>query len=86
MATSLTDVLAGEPGSRAGLLRFEHTDPHTYLGPHDDDVDGRRGTVVRVYHPEAASAELRPGDAEALPMTALGDGRQSAPAPRIEGP
>src|SRR5688500_4412349 len=41
----------------ARLIGGEHSDPHSLLGAHPATVDGANGAVVRVMHPDAASAE-----------------------------
>jgi 1,4-alpha-glucan branching enzyme len=39
------------------LVAGDHHDPHSLLGAHAAEIDGKRGVLVRAYHPEATHAE-----------------------------
>jgi 1,4-alpha-glucan branching enzyme len=54
----------------ARLARGEHHDPHAILGAHA----ARDGTVVRAFHPDAASAALVAPNGGTEPMEPIGDG------------
>jgi 1,4-alpha-glucan branching enzyme len=72
--TKPTDaILQIPPEDRERLVTGEHTEPHGVLGAHPAP-DGR-GTVVRAFHPDAASAECQVEGAEKpTAMKSLGDG------------
>ena len=40
------------------LIRIEHPDPHSILGAHPFRLGGKKGVVVRAFHPKAAKAEV----------------------------
>jgi len=50
-------VLGGPARERALLIAGEHHEPHRLLGAHPATIDGRHGTVVRAFHPEAVRAD-----------------------------
>src|SRR3982750_2805824 len=55
------------------LLRAEHWNPFSLLGPHSSTRDGQRVMVVRAFLPEASSVEIVVnGDGE-QPMTRIHD-------------
>jgi 1,4-alpha-glucan branching enzyme len=40
------------------IIAIEHANPHRVLGAHPTTLAGKRGAVVRTYHPDAASATI----------------------------
>ena len=67
-------ILKGSAADRDALRRAEPDRPHGYLGPHRARVGEAEGTVVRVFHPEAAAADFVATGGKAQPMESLGDG------------
>jgi 1,4-alpha-glucan branching enzyme len=68
------------------VAAVEHADPHSILGPHEEDGV----LVVRAFRPEALEVRLLREDGSAVPMErvhSLGvfEARLSRPAARIEG-
>ncbi len=41
------------------IFAVEHSDPHSILGAHIAEVKGKRGTVIRAFHPDAIAAAIR---------------------------
>jgi 1,4-alpha-glucan branching enzyme len=56
------------------LARGEHWDPHRILGGHPVEVEGRKLTAVRAFHPDAVQAEIVLPDGVCLPMQLLHPG------------
>jgi 1,4-alpha-glucan branching enzyme len=55
------------------LVAGDSHDPHALLGAHAAEMDGKRGVLIRAFHPEATAAEcLRAGTA--TPMHDIGRG------------
>ena len=40
------------------LVRVEHPDPHSILGAHHYSIHGKKGIVIRAFHPDAIKAEV----------------------------
>lgn len=40
------------------LVRVEHPDPHSILGAHPYSIHGKKGIVIRAFHPDAIMAEV----------------------------
>jgi 1,4-alpha-glucan branching enzyme len=56
-----------EAAERWALTEGRHSAPHNVLGPHAHEENGKRGTIVRAYQPEAADALIvREGVATAM--------------------
>ncbi len=56
-----------DAGARSALLEGRHGEPHAVLGAHPFESAGKRGTVIRVFQPEAADAYVvREGIATAM--------------------
>ena len=56
-----------EAAERSALADGRHSAPHNVLGPHEHEEKGRRGTIVRVYQPDAADVSIiREGVATAM--------------------
>jgi 1,4-alpha-glucan branching enzyme len=52
-------LLKGIPGEEVEkLVRVEHPDPHSILGAHLYTEDGKKGVVVRAFHPDALEAQV----------------------------
>jgi 1,4-alpha-glucan branching enzyme len=64
------------------LIRGEHPDPHTILGPHS--VDG--GLAVTAFHPDATAVELLVDGRPPRPLTARPDGLWHVVVPLSEAP
>ncbi len=78
-------TLSGDPGIEA--LRSGHShDPHSVLGAHAVEVGGKRGVLVRAFHPDAVAVDLLVGDAEPLPMSGIGGGVYVAFVPDVRVP
>ena len=43
------------------LTRIEHSDPHSVLGAHYAQIDGKEGVIIRAYHPDAVGCNLNVG-------------------------
>ena len=69
----LEAVLAGDAGDREAVVRATHDQPHRFLGPHAAKVDGKKGFVVRSFHPAAENVELL-GAGGRRAMAPVGDG------------
>ncbi|MBA2251274.1 MAG: 1,4-alpha-glucan branching enzyme, partial [Nitrospirales bacterium] len=55
------------------LLRAEHWNPFSLLGPHPSTKNGQPIVVVRAFLPEAATAEVLVNGQRAIPMTRVHD-------------
>ncbi len=56
------------------LVNGDHHDPHRILGAHPAEKEGRRGIVVRAFHPDAVGIQcLLPGD-RTVPLQVIGTG------------
>ncbi len=56
-----------DAAERHALTDGRHAAPHNVLGPHEHEENGKRGTIVRVYQPDAADASIiREGVAQAM--------------------
>ena len=70
---------AGNPlspgsGELRRLVDGDHHDPHRILGAHPAEIEGRRGIIVRAYHPDAVGIQcLLPGG-RTVPLQAIGAG------------
>lgn len=40
------------------LISIEHSDPHSVLGAHHAQIDGKEGVIIRAYHPDAVGCRL----------------------------
>ncbi len=40
------------------VVNCEHSDPHCVLGAHPVEVDGKKGAIIRAFHPHAVSAAV----------------------------
>src|ERR1700722_2574408 len=58
------------PSANALLLRAEHLDPFSVLGPHEVERDGARRWVIRVIHPYARDIDILL-DGEVIPASRL---------------
>ncbi|MEK6675722.1 MAG: 1,4-alpha-glucan branching protein GlgB [Planctomycetota bacterium] len=47
-----------EPREAARLIQGNHSAPHGILGAHELVMDGKKGAVVRVFHPDALRADI----------------------------
>ncbi len=66
-------ALVGDPAEVERIRAGEHHDPHHVLGAHPMTVGGRKGTVIRAFHPDARTVEcVIAGSAE--DMQSLGGG------------
>ncbi|HKI96265.1 MAG TPA: 1,4-alpha-glucan branching protein GlgB [Gemmatimonadales bacterium] len=83
--TTLQTVLALPAEDRRRLLAGEHHEPHRVLGAHPAGHSGARGTVIRVYHPDAVSAELLV-DGDTVRCASLGEGFFAAYLADVEPP
>ena len=43
------------------LTRIEHSDPHSVLGAHYAQIEGKEGVIIRAYHPDAVGCHLNIG-------------------------
>ncbi len=69
------------------LIRAEHWDPHTVLGPHEVTENSRRSIMVRAFLPEALEASIIPDEpgGKPVPMTAQhGEGLFEATVPALK--
>ncbi len=56
-----------EAAERRALADGRHSAPHSVLGPHEHEEKGKRGTIVRVFQPDAADVSIiREGVAAAM--------------------
>jgi 1,4-alpha-glucan branching enzyme len=56
---SMQSLLTGVPEEGVErLVRVEHSDPHSILGAHPYNLNGKKGVVVRAFHPDAVRAEV----------------------------
>ncbi len=55
------------------IVGIEHSDPHSVLGAHPARIQRKDGIIIRVFHPDAISAELLMED-ERVPMRESGAG------------
>ena len=62
-----------DAAERWALLEGRHSAPHAVLGAHQHEENGKRGTIVRVFQPEAADAYLE-REGIATSMREEGDG------------
>jgi 1,4-alpha-glucan branching enzyme len=67
------------------LIGDRCSDPHAVLGAHEAVIAGKRGLVIRAFHPDAVSAEVVLGD-RSLSMEAPGRGMFAAFLPRRSFP
>ena len=79
MVSSMTNASAPPEQEIARIARGEHHDPHAVLGTHH----AVGGTVVRAFHPDAATAELVAPNGGTAPMEPLGDGLWSGLVPDL---
>ncbi|MEO8333797.1 MAG: 1,4-alpha-glucan branching protein GlgB [bacterium] len=62
-----------DAAERHALADGRHSAPHNLLGAHEHEEKGRRGTIVRVYQPDAADASIiREGVATAMRDEGIG--------------
>jgi len=56
-----------------GLTKAEHWNPYAILGPHSTSLDGKPGSVVRVFAPDAKGVQVVPRlpGSKPLPMTRI---------------
>jgi 1,4-alpha-glucan branching enzyme len=55
------------------LLRAEHWDPFSLLGPHPSTKNGQPVVIVRAFLPEAATAQVLVNRDSAIPMARIHD-------------
>ncbi len=84
--THLQTVLALPAADRARLLAGEHHEPHRVLGAHPVRAGDARGTVVRVYHPDAVASSLVLNGGTTVPCETLGEGFFAAYLADAEAP
>jgi len=53
---------------RTRLIEGEHSSPHSILGMHPETRAGRKGSVVRAFHPDAVRAEVLLPDGVVKPL------------------
>jgi len=63
---------------RMRLIEGEHSSPHSILGLHPQTTNGRKGSVVRAFHPEAVRAEVLLPDGVVKPLQTEAKGLFSA--------
>ena len=56
------------------LVRIEHPDPHSILGGHPFEFQGKKGVVVRAFHPDATAASVLTEGKEPLGMEKCHEG------------
>jgi 1,4-alpha-glucan branching enzyme len=59
---------------RLALEHGHHSEPHRILGVHAAEHEGRRGVVLRAFHPAAIACEATFPDGSSLAMPREGDG------------
>ncbi len=68
------NLLRGDPRQLDAILSARHSQPHSVLGAHPAEFDGRQGIVVRAYVPDAVQAWLVLAGLDAFTMVPLGAG------------
>ncbi len=74
------------PADRARLLAGEHSSPHSILGLHPGNVDGKAGAILRAFHPDAVETACLFADGDWRRLHAEGGGLFSAFLPGITPP
>jgi 1,4-alpha-glucan branching enzyme len=74
------------PADRARLLAGEHSSPHSLLGLHPANADGKSGAIVRAFHPDAVSADCLPPNGDWRALEPQGGGLFSLFLPGVAPP
>ena len=51
------------------IIQTEHSDPHSVLGAHPVQINRQTGVILRLFHPDAISAEVLIGEETCLLYT-----------------
>ncbi|MGH7899050.1 MAG: 1,4-alpha-glucan branching enzyme, partial [Candidatus Binatia bacterium] len=71
---------------RVRMLAGEHSSPHSILGLHPTTVDGKSGSVLRAFHPDAARVECGLPDGGWIALEHEGGGLFRAFLPAVTPP
>src|SRR5262245_25444429 len=74
------------PADRSRLLAGEHSSPHSILGLHPANVDGRSGAIVRAFHPDATDVDCLTPNGDWQPLEPQGGGLFSRFLPSVTPP